>query len=548
MASLDLKHAYYTIPIAAEHRKYLKFVWGGQLYEFQSLPTGLTSSPRIFTKIMKPVLVSLRQKGYTNSGYIDDFYLQGADFVDCCNNVKDTVDLFLRLGFFIHPEKCILTPTQEITFLGFILNSTTMMAYLSDKKKEKLKFLCTQALDGDILSIRFVARVIGKIVSSLPGSEFGKLHYQNLERDKIRALALNRGDYDAKMQLSVLAKEDLLWWVENVQQAYRRIIHAPITYVFQTDASDTGWGISCPSHDSWKSQGLWSREQGVLHINVRELYVVYICLTIFFSKLSDVHIQFELDNVTAVAYVNQMGGSKSIACDLLAHKIWSLCIARSIWLSSVHIPGCTNVEADLLPRNCYSDHEWQLNRVMFQKLRAVFLALSIDLFASVLNAQLPRYVSWNPDPHATFVDAFSIPWTGEYFYAFPPFSLIHKCLKKIEAEQAEGVLVVPAWTTQTWYPRVLQLLTQAPKLMLWTAGMELVVHPSVHKAHTMKAKLKLIVCPLSGDTMKSEVFRSTLPMYCSTRGDPLLKSNTQFISRNGLYSVVKGKLLHIPLL
>ena len=66
-----------------------------------------------------------------------------------------------------------------------------MMVYLSDKKKEKLKFLCTQ--------------VTGKIVSSLPGSEFGKLHYRNLECDK------NRGDYDAKMQLSVLAKEDLLW-------------------------------------------------------------------------------------------------------------------------------------------------------------------------------------------------------------------------------------------------------------------------------------------------------------------------------------------------
>ena len=159
-----------------------------------------------------------------------------------------------------------------------------MMVYLSDKKKGKLKFLCTQALDGGILSIRFVARVIVKIVSSLPGAEFGKLHYRNLERDKIRALVLNRGDYDGKMQLSVLAKEDLLWWVENVQQAYRRIIHAPITYVFQTDASDTGWGISGSSHGSWKSQGLWSREQGVLHIDVRDPYVVYTCLTIFFPN------------------------------------------------------------------------------------------------------------------------------------------------------------------------------------------------------------------------------------------------------------------------
>ena len=216
------------------------------------------------------------------------------------------------------------------------------------------------------------------------------------------------------------------------------------------------------------------------------IYVVYICLTIFGCKLSDVHIQFELDNVTAVPYVNQMGGSKSIACDLLAHKIWSWCIARSIWLSAVHIPGCTNVEANSLSRNCYPDHEWQLNRVIFQKLWAVFPALSIDLFASVLNAQLPRFVSWNPDPHARFVHAFSISWTGEYFYAFLPFCLNHKCLTKIDAEQAErGFSVVPAWSTQTWYPRVLQLLTQAPKLMLWTAGVELVVH-SVHKAHTTK--------------------------------------------------------------
>lgn len=548
MASLDLKHAYYTIPVAVEHRKFLKFIWGRQLYEFNSLPMGLSSSPRIFTKVMKPVLATLRQMGHTNSGYIDDFYLQGADFLECCNNVKDTVDLFLRLGFFIHPDKCVLTPTQEITFLGFVLNSKSMIVQLSDKKKEKLKLLCTQALGGDIFSIRFIAHVIGKIISSLPGADFGKLHYRNLERDKIRALAMNKGDYDAQMHLSVSAQEDLHWWVDNVQQAYRRIDHAPISAIFQTDASDTGWGIVCTSEESWKSQGLWTQEQNAQHINVRELYVVFICLTTFCSILSDVHVKFELDNMTAVAYINQMGGSKSLACNSLAQKIWNWCIPRSIWLSAVHIPGVTNVEADLLSRNCYSDHEWQLNPVLFQQLSAVSPALSIDLFATVLNTQLPRYVSWKPDPHAEYVDAFSKSWKGDYFYAFPPFSLIHKCLNKIEAEQAEGLLVVPAWPTQTWYPRVLQLLVQEPKLMLWTAGLELVVHPSDHKAHSMKGKLKLMACPLSGDTMKSEVFQSMLPAYWSTPGDPLLKSNTQFISKNGLFSVVKGKLLHIPLL
>ena len=113
-----------------------------------------------------------------------------------------------------------------------------------------------QALDWDILSIRFIARVIGKIVSALPGSEYGKLHQQSLERDKIRALALNRGDYDGKMQLSVLAKEDLLWSLRMCNKPTGELFKLQSLMFFQTDASDTSWGISYSSHDSWKSQCL----------------------------------------------------------------------------------------------------------------------------------------------------------------------------------------------------------------------------------------------------------------------------------------------------
>ncbi len=61
-----------------------------------------------------------------------------------------------------------------------------------------------------------------------------------------------------------------------------------------------------------ESQGVWSAEQQSLHINVRELYVAFICLTIFCPEMSEVHVCFHLDNSTAV---NQMGGMKSLACD-----------------------------------------------------------------------------------------------------------------------------------------------------------------------------------------------------------------------------------------
>ena len=33
MASVDLKDVYYSVPIAVAHQKYLKFEWGGKLYQ-----------------------------------------------------------------------------------------------------------------------------------------------------------------------------------------------------------------------------------------------------------------------------------------------------------------------------------------------------------------------------------------------------------------------------------------------------------------------------------------------------------------------------------
>ena len=121
--------------------------------------------------------------------------------------------------------------------------------------------------------------------------------------------------------------------------ASRRIRPPPITSVFQTDASDSGWGVTCVTNASLESNGVWCAEQQSLHINVRELYVVFICLTIFCAAMSEVHICFHLDNSTAVSYVNQMGGMKSLACDTVARKIWQWCIVRNIWVSAVHIAG-----------------------------------------------------------------------------------------------------------------------------------------------------------------------------------------------------------------
>ena len=77
MASLDFKDAYYTIPVAEEYQKYLKFMWKGKLYKFCVLPNGLLPCPRWFTKLLKYPMGNLRELMHILSSYIDDIYLQG---------------------------------------------------------------------------------------------------------------------------------------------------------------------------------------------------------------------------------------------------------------------------------------------------------------------------------------------------------------------------------------------------------------------------------------------------------------------------------------
>ena len=47
-------------------------------------------------------------------------------------------------------------------------------------------------------------------------------------------------------------------------------------------------------------------------------------------------------------------------------------------------------------------------------------------------------------------------------YIFPPFSLLTKVIKKTCQDQATGILVFPARSTQPWIPEALELSGNIP--------------------------------------------------------------------------------------
>ena len=74
--SIDLKDAFFHIPILKTHCKFLRFFWRGKLYQFLVLPFGLCTAPFIFTKITKPVAAFLRLKGIRIADLNKIFFLR----------------------------------------------------------------------------------------------------------------------------------------------------------------------------------------------------------------------------------------------------------------------------------------------------------------------------------------------------------------------------------------------------------------------------------------------------------------------------------------
>ena len=101
----------------------------------------------------------------------------------------------------VHPEKSVFVPSQEIEYLGFIINSVTMTVRLTTEKKKKIFDLCQEVLLKESVSIRLVSKLLGKFTSSFQAIKYGQLHYRNLERLKTKALKINKNNFDKKTSL-----------------------------------------------------------------------------------------------------------------------------------------------------------------------------------------------------------------------------------------------------------------------------------------------------------------------------------------------------------
>lgn len=461
LATIDLKEAYLLLSMSETDRKYLRFEFNNPdiqnhkiTYEFTAMPYGLCVAPRVFTKLMTEVITHLRKNGYKSVHYLDDILCIGDDYDDCLQNVNTTLDLLTKLGFVINYEKSCLQPTQSCKFLGFIFNTQDMTISLPEQKRSNLAQLLERFSKLPRCSIREFAQFIGSLIAACPAIKYGWLYTKTFEREKFLALRVHNNNYEAKINLSNNISEDILWWKNIIISAYCPMRNESHSLEIYTDASNSGWGAVCGTK---KVHGLWKAAEKEYHINFLELLAIFLGLKSFACNLSNCGILLRVDNTTAISYINRMGGIQFPHLNNLARNIWQWCEIRNITLFASYVNTKENL-ADEGSRVTNPDIEWELCDNAFHSIVHEFGTPIVDLFASRTNAKCEYFVSWKQDPDAMTVDAFTINWKHSYFYAFPPFSLILKCLRKIIDDEATGILVFPYWPSQSWFPLLKDLL------------------------------------------------------------------------------------------
>lgn len=119
ISSLDLKDAFYQIPLAEKSRLITAFAIPGRpLYHFKVMPMGLCNSPQSMCRLMDLVIPNeLRDRVFV---YLDDLLIISATYAEHVSLLRQVAELLTNAGLTINLDKSFFM-MSEIKYLGFLV-------------------------------------------------------------------------------------------------------------------------------------------------------------------------------------------------------------------------------------------------------------------------------------------------------------------------------------------------------------------------------------------------------------------------------------------
>ena len=347
--------------------------------------------------------------------YIDNILLMAEAKEKATDHASSLIYLFQYLGFTINSEKTILEPFQHPEFLGFTMDTTSIKLSLPTQKIKK--DLGGVSLEVEHVTCCALSRLFGKMNATNQVLPPAPLFYRSLQIDLASALGRWNQDYKTSLALSLDSRVELIWWdTQMIKWNGSMVLTTEPNLTIESNASTQGWGAS---HQSTSTVGPWSPQEKKWHINCLELLVATLALKTFIKHKTGISVSMKIDNTTAVAYINNQGGTVSKELISLTRDLWMWCPERNIYIQAQYLPGVMNQAADRESRSMKDRSDWSLDHLTFQRINRLYGPLEVNLFASRLTNQCHSYFSWRPDSFAEATDVFLQDWTTIKDFANP---------------------------------------------------------------------------------------------------------------------------------
>ena len=460
-----------------------------------ALSFGARASPLVFTKHMRALVKYLRQHAIAVVIYLDDlaFVVEGSRAAAL--RARDFVEKTLQqAGLSRHPTKGQFAEPSQVLHdhLGYEVNIPRNLLRIPERRCEKIRTLALALLREARRNQRLVPT---QLLRQFTGTACSTSRAVRPARFHLRSLYDSTHLAGPRSRLSRPALHDLQFWAGFTFDSEDNGVplwSSATTRVLYTDASGSvGWGgvlpadaeqrrlclafdrqphldaaqlhaaagIACPQHllpTSQQCSAAWDADLVPLHINFKELRAVHHALRYWREELQGRRVLLFVDNMT-VMHLLRSGTSRSPLLMAELRQVWALLRAAKIDLQTVHI--ATGLNPADQPSRRWNRAEWTFREGCRRQLRSLARRpFSLDPFGTArATSMAPSSCVLHTEGRGMAVDGFSVSWKQQSLFLNPPWALLTRVLLKIREDRAQGVLVLPVWPSQAWWPLALRL-------------------------------------------------------------------------------------------